>query len=258
MILKALVMTHPPDYANATIASRVAAALGMDVSWCIDSKSSRDGIPSFVKVIETSVERNGNLNGEKWILEQIRIMGDECIGYDWVVKLDSDSIIGRLDWLLLAEGHHWLVGLFWPYDNSVSGPRGKLNGPCYAINGRGVSYLLNLKSLKGCGERVGEDYLIGTLIPEEHILKHRFHERKGMMSGWRWDTSREASYWLERYEVLTIHRPHNSEKSIDRLRVEIHQIMLWLERAIKYDDGSPPPSAPPNTDSSAQLMGGEC
>lgn len=252
MLLKALIITHPPDYANAAIASRVASALGIDVSWCIDAGSSqgasRDEIPEFVKVIETPVSPNGNLNGPEWTLEQLRIMNEECIGYDWLIKLDSDSIISSLDWLEWAEAHHWLVGMFWPYDDAAPGSIGNLYGQCYAINQQGLSYLLNSNEINDQAEKAGENYLIGTFIPEDHILKHSFNDRKSMMSGWRWDTIREASYWLKRYDVITVHRPRETEKSIDVVRLEVHQIMLWLEKSINGDDGSPPPITIPAND----------
>lgn len=235
----AVIFTHPPDYATATIASRFAERLGVKVVWAIDHDASLEGIPADRDVVLSYVPRRGNLVGALWTAEQLRIMDEVSHGYTWVIKLDSDTVINRLDWLESAKIEHQIVGMYNPYGGG-SGQH-QLHGQCYAVRGTALPSLRQSARLTDPAfANWGEDALIGGILEDSQQLKHPFHRRKGMMSGWHWPTDREAAYWIERYEVLTIQRPGAPSDNEEGRRSDVRAIMTWLEASHLQSLQTPP------------------
>ncbi len=232
----AVIFTHPPDYPLAAVASRCMERNKIKVVWVIDHQDTVEGIPGVVDVVMSYAPRNGNLLGSLWVSEQLRIMQEVGDGYDWVLKLDSDTVVTGIKWLKEARPEHQLVGTFYDYH---AGTRLFLCGQCYAVRPTALSAMRESPRLKNAAYvGLNEDTTIGGILPDEQILKHIFHGRKGMLSGWRWDTDREPQYWIDRYEVLTIQpRKESAEK-----REEVLSVMLWLEEGSLQSLQLPPPS----------------
>ena len=87
-----VIFTCERDYAIAEIAAASAQRLGHDILMVV---SQTDKKPNFqYKTICSATNRKGNLRGgAAWVKEQLSILRNAAIGYDWVIKLDSDTII---------------------------------------------------------------------------------------------------------------------------------------------------------------------
>jgi len=96
---RAVIFTHPPDYVRASYAARSLRAAGIEPVLAVDA-----GDPPIrmegLRVIRTHAPRMRNLNGMPWIREQLRVLRDQGEGGEWVLKVDSDTMVFSDHWFV--------------------------------------------------------------------------------------------------------------------------------------------------------------
>lgn len=88
--VKRLQEMNPADVLDVYVYDDAAAPMG------------REAVPGWVEYAVTEFDRKGNLNGLECILGQLGIYAglvEGAAGYDWVIKVDSDTYINTLEWL---------------------------------------------------------------------------------------------------------------------------------------------------------------
>lgn len=202
MSAAAIIFTHPPDYAKAELATLAAQRCGLSVNWVIDQADTTDGIPPSIPIIRSNSHRNGNLRGKPWIIEQLTIMASVGDGHDWVIKIDSDTVIDRLDWLESAADHHHLVGTFIGYGEPLP-PR--LFGGCYAIRSNQIERTRQRVETMPVESCDNEDRIIGMQFSDDEIHSFQFNSDRGMMAGWIWNDASTRENLFSRFSVITVH-----------------------------------------------------
>lgn len=222
--MTAVIFTHPPDYPKAAIAAASLRRLGVDTTWAIDANDPTDGIPPEIPVIRSSVPRNGNLRGPQWTAEQLAIMASVGSGHDWVIKIDSDTVVGRLCWLKSALPHHDLAGMFLLHPG-MTVPR--LYGGLYAIRPESITAarLDSIASLPVNSDD-NEDRIVGMLFPSARNHAFRHDRQSGMMAGFDRDSPWTAADWFDRYNAVSVNPNRRMEKH-QRL-TESAQTMRYL------------------------------
>ncbi len=198
----AVIFTHPPDYAKAAMATLAAKRCGLNVTWVIDQADTAEGIPPSIPIVRSVSNRNGNLRGLEWISEQLAIMASVGAGHEWLIKIDSDTLIDRLDWLESAADHHHLVGTFIGHGEPLP-PR--LFGGCYAIRSNQIERTRQRVGAMTIGPCENEDRIIGMQFSADEIHEHPFNPDRGMMAGWIWNDSSTRENLFSRFSVITVH-----------------------------------------------------
>ena len=114
-----------------------AAGDVVDVYVCDDVAAPLAEVPAGVYYRQTSFPRRGNLNGGECIAgmvkEYARIVAEG--GYDWVVKVDCDTVVNDLEWLRgIDPGKVLQVG--------TSHEVAFNSGSCYAVSRLGAARML--------------------------------------------------------------------------------------------------------------------
>lgn len=151
--MTAIIYTHPPDYLMAGISARVLAARGVEVVLAIHE----DAPPlacEFAKVVRTSFDRQGNLNGREFILGHLRLMQQHASG-GYTIKLDSDTLLIDPD-RLLSGREESAVGVY------VSGMNG-MQGCCYALKTSDLPAIIEVAEIWKTHGLMMEDKTIGQI-----------------------------------------------------------------------------------------------
>lgn len=197
MKIIAIIATYPPDYQSAAIATAMLGRLGIEAVWLVGKD---DDAPPHARVIRTSAPRNRNLNGHPWIAEQLAIMEELGAGYDWVMKVDSDTLVFNLDWL---ERFHDdpeinLVGC----QHAVMINSSYLFGCCYAIRPALIPQLILHPYIP-----YPEDAAIGEMAKGKGVYRYPFHHEDGRNT-WTITTpsraAQDAQYIKRNYFMVTV------------------------------------------------------
>ena len=222
----AVIFTYPPDYPKAEVASASLIRLGVSVTWAIDQHDTTDGIPPSIPIIRSTSPRGGNLLGPQWTAEQLAIMASVGNGHEWVLKCDSDTVVGRLCWLASALPHHDLAGMFLLY-SGMTIPR--LYGGLYGIRPSSItSELLDSIANLPTNPNDNEDRIVGMLFPASRNHAFRYEKHFGMMGAFDRNSTRTAADWFECFNAISV----NPNRSIDppNRRAESLRCMRWLAR----------------------------
>lgn len=218
----AAIFTHPPDYPKAEIAAASLRRLGVSVTWVIDQYDTADGIPPSIHVLRSSSPRNGNLRGQRWTAEQLAIMARIGHGREWVIKCDSDTVVGRLDWLASALPHHNLAGTFLLH-SGMTIPR--LYGGLYAIRSNSITPdLIDSITNLPTNPDDNEDRIVGMLFPASRNHAFRHNRQFGMMASFDRNSTRTTADWFARFNAVTV----NPNRSASDPRAESSQTMRRL------------------------------
>ena len=122
-----------------------------DVMVCDDAAApmGRDAVPDWVEYVQTDFDRRGNLNGLECVQGMLQVYAGlvERGGYDWVIKMDSDTYINSLEWLREVDARSTAhVGTCYREDYG--------SGSCYALSAAGIAGLQVLMAEEAVQRRV--------------------------------------------------------------------------------------------------------
>lgn len=160
---------------------------------------------------QTTFERNGNLRGGDCVRGMLGVMCDGVEDDDVVIKVDSDTVVLRGDWVedLCGTG----VGLR-GVGYRVSGGR-MLYGCCYGLAGwavKGVQCFLAKRELEGLAP---EDVTVCRAVLDVFGRSCvRIEEpwtaqnRAGRWAWWNWDSlTADPARYAARYDVVSVGNP---------------------------------------------------
>lgn len=191
-----IIFTYPPDYLAASFAARSLAALGVRPLLAIH----KDDPPLHIdgaQVIRTRAPRQGNLNGKPFIREALELMRDHSDGTH-ILKLDSDSLVFRLDWL--AGKEETGIGLHHAEHRAFY-------GFCYALRTDRLGDLITAMHLLPDGHLHNEDVAIGTLAAHcGGVFRYENLTPENRLGAYKWSTARDPAWWRTRYDALCFQR----------------------------------------------------
>lgn len=193
--MKAVIFTHPPDYVAAGLAARALRGLGVRPILAIDRKDPKLAVEGCT-VVRTSAPRQGNLNGTAWVREALRTM-HAAGAADYVLKVDSDTIVRGLGWL---EGPACAAAGVWV--PAMSG----MNGCCYALGTGFLDEMIRRADLLPESAHCPEDRTIGKLAAECGPVRYQTYGEPGcVFSAWLWAEGM-PKYGEDRSEVIVFNR----------------------------------------------------
>ena len=121
--VKRLQDVNPADVVDVFVYDDAAAPMG------------RAAVPEWTGYELTVFNRRGNLNGLECVQGQLAVYaGLAARGYDWVIKLDSDTYLNSLEWLRGVDAARVAhVGTSFREDYG--------SGSCYALSAAGIEWL---------------------------------------------------------------------------------------------------------------------
>lgn len=135
----------------------------IDIFVIDDANASLDKIPDGVDFVATTEwDRKGNLNGIDNLKGMLGIYKDIIKDYDWIVKVDCDTVVNHFEWLTTVDPLTTpSVGTYNDMNN--------LDGHLYALSKAGVDALDKLVSREDISYRIGqgkgeEDRVFGVLL----------------------------------------------------------------------------------------------
>lgn len=191
-----IIFTHPPDYVAASYAARSLIAVGVRPVIAIDRDDPCLHVDG-AKVIRTAAPRRGNLNGKPFVLEALTIMRDLAEG-DRILKIDSDTLVFRLDWLLGREETG--IGLYHAQHRSFY-------GFCYSLRTDRLGDMIEALGDLPEGVVQHEDIAIGNLAEKcGGVFRFPNLTPGNRLGAYKWDTQRPVEWWKERYDALCFQR----------------------------------------------------
>jgi hypothetical protein len=195
-----VIFTHPPDYALAALSARALRKLGIRVVLAVDAADPLPAIEGVDTIVTTTFRRNGNLNGKACVQGILATLAAAADGDDYVLKLDSDTMLLGLGWL---AGHTApAVGLF---DPSVR----IFYGACYALR---VDRLLEYQQAAAVmpeSYSCPEDIEIGKLLPGRFAYENRAPGTP--FAAYSWEAEKPVDYW-RKWDVLIFQRYQGRER----------------------------------------------
>ncbi len=200
--MPALIYTHPPDYLSASLAARSLLACGIEPVLAIHRDDPLLRVEG-ARVIRTRAPRGGNLNGKPFILESLRLM-EEHAGGTHVLKVDSDALVFRTDWL--AGKEETGIGLSHAEHRAFY-------GFCYALRADRLAEMIRAAEELPDGLPHPEDIAIGALADRCGGL-HRYRNLtpENRLGAYKWTTARPPEWWRTRYDALCFQRGHGIDR----------------------------------------------
>lgn len=199
--MNAVIFTYPPDFAKAAIAARSLGKLGVKAFLAIDRK---DPLPEIegAEIIRTSFPRRGNLNGTDVIQGILRVLQECADDSDYVLKVDSDTLVRGLNWL---EGHtEAAVGLYHPGQRIFF-------GACYALRVDRLHEYRSIAAQMPFSKSVHEDIEIGGMMEDTFTYENKVEDCP--FAGYTWKSDRSEEGW-KKYEVI-VFQPVDGMKDDD-------------------------------------------
>lgn len=210
---KTYIITHSPDYLLAQIATKVLLRQGFDVAWAVDSK---EDLPApHNDIIRTYEKRGGNLNGgTKWVIEQLQLMYDNANGAEWVIKVDSDTLILDRKWFdeALAEGYEAI---------GFRSSRRQMFGFCYCIKVSLIPSLIELAEENGdLNDIAAEDLIVAELLKKSgcRYLRSKYAPQKGVWGFWKSAPEIEERM-AKKFQIICVQRAAFARVGQERLPV---------------------------------------
>lgn len=212
----AVIFTWPKDYEMAGIAARALRNCGVRTYLAIDSKDPRVHIDG-ASLVSTNFPRGGNLNGMDCmvgIVDTLAAVARE--EDDWVLKVDSDTLVHSLDWLWDVPTEATLAGT--GHDPAKNDGR-TLYGCCYAMRPSGIAALREQILHAGTRATKCEDLMIGNAGQALGVL-HRYVLHKDKHMG-PYLEKRTQPEMLERYQAICVQRtsrnPNARAEVVDKM-----------------------------------------
>jgi len=207
--MKAVIFTHPSDYAAALACGAGLERLGLTVVFSIDAADDAGDLPLPHRTTEP---RNGNLRGKNWVIAQLQALQEIAGADEWILKVDSDTAVLSLDWMNLATPATVMLGA------DVPKAPGAIYGCCYALRVEAIPDLLAkaraMPFSSNCFEDGATARLAGsgaTAIP--------FQPKGGVWAGYDWQTAKPDAVWREKFQIIHVDRPnHNRGPVAGKLR----------------------------------------
>lgn len=194
VIIRAVIFTHRPDLRIAGLAAKALQHLGVEVALALDQLDINVRVEGCT-ILRTTFPRKRNLNGiacADGILATLQSFGD---GADWILKVDSDTLVFGLDWFLAKPAQ--VVGVGYPQDKR------NLFGMCYAVRPEVLPDLREKLIELGEGEMIGEDILIGNAAEALGALSsYPLYAPETPLWGWNYNKPREVREAAWQYQVI--------------------------------------------------------
>lgn len=198
--MTAVIFTYPPDYLAAALAVRYLRKTGVSVVLAVDESDPRVEIEGAA-IVRTKFRRNGNLNGMETVIGQLETLLACCDGSEYILKVDSDSLVMGLGWL---EGRiETVVGL-----RANDGKhRRSLYGFCYAVREDALPAMLAHARSMPHDEGCHEDITTGIIAAKVgQLFTYRHQDRGVRLGAYCWMDKGSIERWKELYEVLCFQR----------------------------------------------------
>lgn len=210
--MKAFIFTHKPDYPLAEMATAALGRLGVRTTWVVDMG---DAVPEAKPpLVFTSTPRHGCLNGIKWVITQLETMLFHADDAEWILKVDSDTMVLSLGWLRGVQQDCEACGVY-----SISR---ELYGCCYALKASIIPRMLKAAEDWGQFDSIhGEDLIVAKLLDKcgASNIRHPYHSKHGALGFWcgdRKDPGPHEIICVQR-EMVT-RRGHERDKVIESMR----------------------------------------
>ncbi len=197
--MNAIIYTWPPDYVMAAHAARAMIAGGITPTLAVDEKHPRLHVEG-VRVIRTSFDRRGNLNGRDFILGHLRLLQEIAGGADYVMKADSDAMVFRIPALMRGRTETAL-GI---WVKSMSG----LQGCCYALKAADLPAMIELaeRALPAAAHHL-EDRTIGELAQQvSGMAAPVYGDVPTRYATYKPELAQPAEWWREHHDVVVFPR----------------------------------------------------
>lgn len=190
--MNAVIFTYPADYPLSAIAARALGKLGVKTFLAIDRK---DPVPEIegAEIIQTTFPRRGNLNGTDCIQGILRTLHECADGDDYVLKVDSDTVV---------RGLEWLRGRTEPAVGLRHVELRCLYGACYALRVDRLREYRSFAAHMPYSRAVSEDVEIGMMLPP---FTYENRTPGCPFAAYSWKSSRTVEEW-KKYEVLVFQR----------------------------------------------------
>jgi hypothetical protein len=198
----AVIFTYPKDYEAAGIAARALRNCGVRVVMAIDGKDPAIHIDGAEQVVRTHFPRKGNLNGIDCMLGIIDTLAGQVREDDeWVLKVDSDTVVHSMKWLEDMPDGKGLVGT--GHDPAKNDGR-TLYGCCYAVRPQAMEALRAQVIQTGSRPTRAEDLMMGN-AGEALGLLHRYVLHRGGHMG-PWVAKLTVEEMMANYQVICVQR----------------------------------------------------
>lgn len=220
MKIKAVIFTFPLDYDAALIAAASLENLGVEVHFAIDAK--HELLPDFPNIIRTTFFRSGNLNGRESVVGQLETMKSISEDSDWVLKVDSDTLVTRLNWL--HNKTHPLIGV------CILGVR-NFFGACYAIKSSTIDKFVEEAKVIDLKDLSAEDLIMFELGKKIGYFRYHYNEMGPVFAGWHWNNTLGEQEYLKRFEIIVVSPPEEHGKTeLGRRLVKKQMEKLYVKR----------------------------
>lgn len=198
----AVIFSHPPDYPFLAVTAGALLRQGVQVAIAIDQADPAPDLQG-VTVLRTEFARAGNLNGTAaalGILETLERQA-ETTGAALVLKVDSDTWVGGLEWLrpLWREVPVPLVGFC---ELAVRA----FFGMAYGYRAEALGEFRAALDAAPRLPRLAEDLIMGML--GDHLGKEvmTYRPEGPGAAFWNWNTVLTPADYVARFEVVCVPR----------------------------------------------------
>lgn len=181
----AVIFTYPGDYQKASVLTKNMKDYVDDVFFCIESKHKDVPLPSWATPLIIDFNRCTQLHGSQAIIGIKDVFTKLIdIGYDNIIKLDSDTVVLRPELYITALelGSDFVYIKRGMVDKNNMHVR-RANGCCYALNARAVKAINNCSAEKFDGIMFAhdrhEDMVFSAILTDDvNICVHEINKSK--------------------------------------------------------------------------------
>lgn len=164
-------------------------------------------LPPGADFLRTTFPRGGNLNGLACLLGQLNTL-HACAGdAEWVLKVDSDTVV---------RGLTWLAGRAEPLVGFCAEARA-LYGACYAVRGTSIRPFYRAAAEMDFRGVRAEDLMMAAVGRRLGMHAHESRVEGPYFAGWHWgykNPNRMVEVYRERYEVIVVQPSEAAWKTI--------------------------------------------
>ena len=215
----AVIFTYPGDYQKAVTLTKSIKEHVDDVFFCIESKHKDVPLPTWATPLIVDFNRCTQLHGSQAIIG-IKDVFTKLInlGYDNIIKLDSDTIVFRPEQFIvpLELGSDFVYIKRYMMDKNNMHVR-RANGCCYALNAKAVNAINNCSAEKFDAIMFAhdrhEDMVFSAILSDDvEICIHEVNKAKVWMS-------------IQPYREIDCIAAHFGYCDMQRIKEELEQII---------------------------------
>lgn len=214
----AVVFTYPGDYLKAARLTKSIKEHVDTVFFCIESKDINVPLPDWATPLVIDFDRCYQLHGTEAIIGMKSVYKTLVeMGYDRVIKLDSDTYVFRPDWFIkpleCGSDFVYIRRIMTTKNHAIMR---RANGCCYAMTSKAIRELLKVTS------KVIDEIMMANDRHEDLVFSHIFNEVVNINIH---DVDKTKVWWAARpYRQPDCIVGHFGYCDIERIKEEINQI----------------------------------